>query len=174
MDLTQNTPIVGGIVASGRRVHGFFEPKEMVNSATYCTMLSRKAVVKVLKEENLILCHDQAHPHISKMTSEYLANEGINTMTTHGRSPDAMSIENIFVIMKRRLEGVPTNTIEEVKTEMTKVWRGLPNAYLEELCTSMRRRCSGIIKNIGYRVLDVIRCTTINYLMLEQFIFFLI
>ena len=41
----------------------------------------------------------------------------------------------------------------------------------EELCTSMRRRCSGIIKNIGYRVLDVIGCTTINYLMLEQFIF---
>ena len=103
----------------------------MANSATYCTMLSRKAAVKVLKEENLILCHDQAHPHISKMTSEYLANEGINTMTTHGRSPDAMSIENVFVIMKRRLEGVPTNTIEEVKTEVTKVWRGLPNAYLE-------------------------------------------
>ena len=47
----------GGIAASGRRVHGFFDPKEMVNSDSYCTMLRRKAV-KVLKEENLILCHD--------------------------------------------------------------------------------------------------------------------
>ena len=64
-----------GIVASdsGRRVHGFFNPKEMVNSATYCTILRRKAV-KVLKEEILILCHDIACPHISKMTSEYLVS----------------------------------------------------------------------------------------------------
>ena len=34
----------GGIAASGSRVHGFFDPKEMVNPATYCTMLRRKAV----------------------------------------------------------------------------------------------------------------------------------
>ena len=139
----------GGIAASGRRVHGFFDPKEMVNSDSYCTMLRRKAV-KVLKEENLILCHDQARPHISKKTSAYLASEGIPTLTTPGRSPDAMPIENVFAIMKRRLELVPTNTIEEVKTEVTKVWRGLSDAYLEELCTSMRRRCTGIIKNNGY------------------------
>ena len=132
-----------GIVASdsGRRVHGFFNPKEMVNSATCCTMLRRKAV-KVLKEENLILCQDQARLHISKMTSKYLANEGINSMTTPGRSPDALPIENVFAIIKRRLKAVPTNTIEEVKMEVTKVWRGLYIAYLEELCTSLRRRCS--------------------------------
>ena len=61
--LTPNTPnqvkkpeiiiFWGGIAASGRRVHGFFDPKEMVNSATCCTMLRRKAV-KVLKNENLV------------------------------------------------------------------------------------------------------------------------
>ena len=45
---------------------------------------------------------------------------------------------------------MPTKTIEEVKSKVTKVWRGLPDAYLEELCTSMRRRCPGIINNNGY------------------------
>ena len=110
----------GGIAASGRRVHGFFDPRETVNSTTYCTMLKRKAL-KVLKEDNLILCHDLARPHISRMTSEYLAREGINTMTTPGSSPDGMPIENVFGIMKRRLEQVPTKTTEEVKAEVTKV-----------------------------------------------------
>ena len=133
----------GGIAAS-RSVHGFFDLKEMVNSATHFTMLRRKAV-KVLKEENLILCHDLARPNISKRTSKYLANEGINSTTTPGRSPDALPIENVFAIIKKRLKAVPTNTIEEVKAEVTKLWRGL-----EELCTSMRSRCSGIIKNNGY------------------------
>ena len=40
-----------------------------------------------------------AHIDISKMTSEYLANEGINTMTTPGRSPNTVPIKNVFTIM---------------------------------------------------------------------------
>ena len=71
-------------------------------------------------------------------------------MTTPGSSPDGMPIENVFGIMKRRLEQVPTKTIEEAKAEVTKVWKGLPNAYLEELCMSMRQRCSAIIRSNGY------------------------
>ena len=44
--------------------------------------------------------------------------------------------------MKKRLETVSTRTIEEVKTEVVKVWQGLSDTYLEEICTSMRRRCT--------------------------------
>ena len=139
----------GGISASGTRVHGFFKPKEMVNSSTYISMLKKKAV-PVLKQENLILCHDRAPPHTSKSTRAFLAKEGIKTMHTPGGSPDAMPIENIFGLMKRRLEDVPTRNLEELKSEVVDVWRNLPVAYLEEICTSMRRRCLAIIRNNGY------------------------
>ena len=139
----------GGIAASGTRVHGFFKFKENINSESYMSMLKKNAV-KVLKEENLTLCHDRATPHISKKTSTFLANEGIRSMCTPGRSPDANPIENVFALMKKRLEKVPTRTIEEVKSEVTKVWKGLSDDYLEELCTSMRRRCTGILNNNGY------------------------
>ena len=61
-----------------------------------------------------------------------------------------MPIENVFAIIKRRLKAVPTKTIEEVKSEVTKVWRGLPDANLEDLCTSMRWRCTGIININDY------------------------
>ena len=110
----------------------------------------KKNAVKVLKQENLTLCHDRATPHSSKKTSTFLANEGIRTMFTPGRSPDAMPIENVFALMKKRLETVPTRTIDELKSEVTKVWKGLTDDYLEELCTSMRRRCTRILKNDGY------------------------
>ena len=139
----------GGISASGRRVHGWFQYKEKINSESYMTMLKKNAF-KILRQENLTLCHDLATPHTSKPTSDYLAAEGIKTMFTPGKSPDANPIENLFAIMKKRLEAVPTRTIEEVKKEATRVWRGLPDAYLEELCTSMRRRCSRIINNNGF------------------------
>ena len=139
----------GGISASGTRVHGFFKPKEMVNSSTYISMLKKKAV-PVLKQENLTLCHDRAPPHTSKSTRAFLAKEGIKTMHTPGGSPDAMPIENIFGLMKRRLEDVPTRNLEELKSEVVDVWRNLPVAYLEEICTSMRRRCLAIIRNNGY------------------------
>ena len=109
----------GGIAASGTRVHGF-KYKEKINSESYMSMLKKNAV-KVLKQENLTLFHDQATPHISKKTSSFLANEGIRTMFTPGRSPDAMPIENVFALMKKRLETVSTRTIEEVKSEVTKV-----------------------------------------------------
>ena len=78
------------------------------------------------------------------------ANKFDPKMFTPGRSPDANPIENVFAIMKKRLETLPTRTIEEVNLEVTKVWKGLPDAYLEELCTSMRRRCTGTLNNIGY------------------------
>ena len=42
--------------------------------------------------------------------------------------------------------------IEELMAEVIKVWRGLPDAYLEEICTSMRRRCTAIIRNNGYTI----------------------
>ena len=42
--------------------------------------------------------------------------------------------------------------IEELMAEVIKVWRGLPDAYLEEICTSMRRRCTAIIRNNGYPI----------------------
>ena len=52
-----------------------------------------------------------------------------------------MPIENVFAIMKRRLEAVPTKTIDDLKTEVTNVRRGLPDTYLEEFCTSIRGDC---------------------------------
>ena len=139
----------GGIQASGKRVHGWFKPREMINSTSYISMLKRKAI-PVLKQGNLTLCHDQATPHISGPTTTFLANHGIKVMNTPGRSPDAMPIENIFALAKRRLAAVPTRTLEELKSEVLNVWRNLPDAYLEEICTSMRRRCTAIIKNNGF------------------------
>ena len=117
----------GGISVSGTQVHSFFQYKEKINSESYMSMLKKNAI-KVMKQENLTLCHNRATPHISKKTSTFLANQGIKTMFTHGRYPDAMPNENVFAITKKRLEAVPTRTIEEVKSEVTKVWRGLPDA----------------------------------------------
>ena len=88
--------------------------------ATYVAMLKSRAI-SFLKKENLTLCHDLTTPHISQKTSNYLAAEGIRPTHTPGRSPDANPIENVFAIMKRRLETVSTRTIEEVKTGVVKV-----------------------------------------------------
>ena len=93
------------------------------------------------------------------------------TMLTPGRSPDAMPIENVFVTIKRRLEAVPTRAIEELKSKVTKVWRGLPDAYLEELCTSMRRRCPGIINNNGYPTKYCMFMFPKTYSVIPYFIF---
>ena len=116
-------------------------------------MLKNRAI-KVMKQENPTLCHDRATPHISKKTSTFLANGVIKTLLLFmpGRSPDAMPIENVFPIIKKRLEALLTRTIEEVKSEVAKVWRlgDLTDGYLEELCTSMRRRCTGIINHDCY------------------------
>ena len=96
---------------------------EEINSESYIAMLKRWAIT-FLKKDNLTLCHNLAIPHISQKTSNYLAAEGIQPTHTPGRSPDANPIENVFAIMKKRLETVSTRTIEEVKTEVVKVWQG--------------------------------------------------
>ena len=56
-----------------------------------------------------------AHIDVSKMTSEYLANKGINTMTTPDRSPNTMPIENVFT--KRNEFSTFSETFYEVECE---------------------------------------------------------
>ena len=81
----------GGINALGKRVCVFFEQNESMNSVNYIKIL-KKNPVKILKEENLTLCHDLARTHMYKQKSNYLAKEGIQTIFTPPTSPDMMPI----------------------------------------------------------------------------------
>ena len=49
----------GGISVSGTQVHSFFQYKEKINSESYMSMLKKNAI-KVMKKENLTLCHSRA------------------------------------------------------------------------------------------------------------------
>ena len=92
-----------GTTATGTRVHGFFKPKGKIYSASYISMLKKKAI-NLLKQENLTLCHNSAIPHILKRHLPFLQMMESRqcSVLTSGRSPDAMPIENVLAITKKR------------------------------------------------------------------------
>ena len=138
----------GGICASGKRVYYMLKPKENMNSVRYVSALRR--AVKLLKEENLTLVHDNARVHISKFTTSFLTKEKVKSKLIPGNSPDMMPIENVWGRMKTILENRPTRNIPELMKEVRKVWRELPNDYMRDVCLSMPSRMKKVINNNGY------------------------
>ena len=102
-----------------------------------------------LKRHNLKLLQDRATPHISKPTSNYLKSQGVQTLLIPGVSPDFNPVENLFARMKRMLENRQTQTLDQLKSEVKKVWRSLPKSYLITLIESMPNRMKHAMQSNG-------------------------
>jgi transposase len=138
-----------GITRTGRRISKFLEVNENMNSENFVKILKQARVPDFLKRHNLKLLQDRATPHISKPTSNYLKSQGVQTLLIPGVSPDFNPVENLFARMKRMLENRQTQTLDQLKSEVKKVWRSLPKSYLITLIESMPNRMKHAMQSNG-------------------------
>lgn len=92
---------------------------------------------------------DNARPHVSRSTKDYFAKRGVNVLNWPANSPDLNPIENIWGIMKARLDKTRKKSITEWTDQLKKLWENLDHELLRSLIESMPRRLKMVIESKG-------------------------
>ena len=98
-----------------------------------------------------IFQHDNARPHVARITREYLQAHNVNTLNWPALSPDLSPIEHIWDELGRRVRQRPVQaqTLQKLEDALHEEWRALPIEAVRTAIHSMRRRCHTVIANRG-------------------------
>jgi transposase len=102
-----------------------------------------------LYPEGFTLQQDNARPHTSRSTTEFMKKKKILVLKWPAGSPDLNPIENVWGIMKRKIERAGKKTVAEWKEEIQKIWEEINHDILRSLVESMPRRLRMVIEAKG-------------------------
>jgi transposase len=94
---------------------------------------------------------DNAPQHTSHLARRWFHNHGVNTIDFPPYSPDLNPIENLWSIVKARVEARLARTTDEVERILKEEWEALDTTLLAKLSASMPARCQAVIANRGHR-----------------------
>ncbi|KAG1046893.1 hypothetical protein G6F43_010637 [Rhizopus delemar] len=100
----------------------------------------------------VIFQHDNDPKHTSKLVKEYLKDQSYNILEWPAQSPDLNPIENMWSLLKRRLNDYETapKGMNELYERVTKVWYDLMKPEeCQKVIESMPKRIKQCIKNKG-------------------------
>ena len=97
---------------------------------------------------------DGAPVHRCRAAKEWKAQRGMQVLPWPAQSPDSNPIENLWMIMKRRVQalrarGRRPRDLEEYKACLQGVWDELQPQNWNKLIASMPSRLKEVIKNEG-------------------------
>ena len=99
-----------------------------------------------------ILQHDNARPHTTRATTQFLANN-VNVMEWPSMSPDLSPIEHIWDELDRCVRARPNQptNLPQYQPTLLQDWNNLPNniVCLYMYIRSMRKRCRAVINSNG-------------------------
>ncbi len=97
-----------------------------------------------------IFMHDGAPCHQSKIVGKWLEDNKISVLDWPGKSPDLNPIENMWMIIKNKVQCQDTASLPKLQQAITKVWwTDFSKEYCENFIKSMPKRLQSIIDNKG-------------------------
>ena len=100
--------------------------------------------------QGFLLQHDNARPHVSKCTQNFLSSIGITVLKNWPPySPDLNIIEVIWAKMKKRVQSASPASVEQLKKVIIDVWQELSIETINKLVQSIPRRLEYVAANDG-------------------------
>ncbi|KAF2887270.1 hypothetical protein ILUMI_18903 [Ignelater luminosus] len=96
-----------------------------------------------------LLQEDNDRKHRSRLCSMWKEENDVQILGWTSQSLDANPIENIWALMKMKLQGVIIKNQIHLACKIRDIWRSLPVEYAETLVESIPRRCQVILSNNG-------------------------
>ena len=94
---------------------------------------------------------DNAPQHSSHLARRWFHNHGVDLIDFPPYSPDLNPIENLWSILKARIETRLARTTDEVERVLKEEWEALDKELLASLAASMPTRCAAVVANHGHK-----------------------
>jgi hypothetical protein len=107
----------------------------------YHDEILRPVVVTFIHLHLLMLQHDNAQPHITKICTQFLEAENVPVLACAAYSPDMSPIKQVWNALDQHLQQhapVPAN-IQQLRTAIEEELDNIPQATINSLINSMRR-----------------------------------
>ena len=108
--------------------------------------------MSTLYPDGFLLMHDNAKPHIAKTTMSWLEHNGIEVLDWPPMSPDLNPIENLWAIIKKRIEKLDPSTKSDLKEVIEEIWNGIDHELIKSLIKSMKKRLQECIAKEGEKI----------------------
>jgi DDE superfamily endonuclease/Transposase len=94
---------------------------------------------------------DNAPQHTANISKHWFHTHGVDLIDFPPYSPDLNPIENLWAILKQRVEKRLVRTTDEVEAVLKEEWEALDQELLTNLAYSMPERCQAVIVNHGHK-----------------------
>ena len=113
-----------------------------------------KKDIQDIHETDLLLLEDNARPHKGERAAEWKRLHGIKTVDLPAQSPDLNPIENIWGIIKKRLQQrrVVFSNMRELVEALREEWHGICPSMCQRLSDSMLERAKKVLDTKGHSI----------------------
>jgi hypothetical protein len=123
---------------------------EIMTSQVYCEILDEFLLPLTHKlGSRFRFQHDNDPKHTSRFTKQWLAENGLQVLEWPANSPDLNPIENLWGIVKTKVEKRNPKTLAEVEKFMEEEWDRVPQGTLVNLAASMKECLQQVISANG-------------------------
>lgn len=100
---------------------------------------------------DFLLMHDNARPHVARVTTNYLQEVVIRVLPWPARSPDVNPIEHVWDMLGRRIRRRqrPSENLQELREALLQEWENIPQEAISNLIQGMPRRMDAVIQCRG-------------------------
>ncbi|KAJ8356626.1 hypothetical protein SKAU_G00194200 [Synaphobranchus kaupii] len=138
---------VGGVMVCGAIGHGWRSALVFVegalNARRYIDLILRNHVVPYITHNpGVLFMQDNAHPHVARMSMDFLNKHGVVVLDWPPYSPDMNPIEHIWDILGRRIRRrpAPPQNLVQLRVALQEEWDCIPQRQINGLVTSVPRR----------------------------------
>lgn len=127
-----------------------------MNQVTYRATLENSLLPSAGKlfpaSNDWIFQQDNAPCHTARSVKAWMENQNIRTMPWPAQSPDLNPIENLWKIIKLKMENHKPKNKANLFEFVQQEWAAVTAEQCQKLVESMPRRMAAVIKNNGYAI----------------------